>query len=247
MSLTGNAKAGCVLRGKISKLDTLKGYSAYEVACINGFKGTEKEWLASLRGERGAAFTYDDFTAEQLAALKGEKGDTFTFEDLTAEQVAELKGEKGDAFTYDDFTEEQLAALKGEKGDAFTYEDFTEEQLAAIKGDKGDTGSGFKVLDYFETVAALAAAVPSPEAGDAYGVGSGEPYDIYIYGTTKGWVNNGPLQGASGEDGTDATHSWNGTVLTITSASGTSSADLKGAKGDTPVRGTDYFTQEDKA
>lgn len=32
-------------------------------------------------------------------------------------------------------------------------------------------------------------------------------------------------------------HSWNGTVLTITSDSGTSSCDLKGAKGDTGIRG----------
>ena len=33
------------------------------------------------------------------------------------------------------------------------------------------------------------------------------------------------------------THSWNGTILTVTSDSGTSSADLKGAKGDTGARG----------
>ena len=33
------------------------------------------------------------------------------------------------------------------------------------------------------------------------------------------------------------THEWNGTVLTITSDSGTSSMDLKGEKGDTGVRG----------
>jgi hypothetical protein len=50
------------------------------------------------------------------------------------------------------------------------------------------------------------------------------------------------------------THEWNGTVLTITSDSGTSSADLKGAKGDTGVRGpqgpasneealNDYYTK----
>lgn len=38
---------------------------------------------------------------------------------------------------------------------------------------------------------------------------------------------------AEGKDGVSATHSWNGTTLTITSASGTSSADLKGDKGDT--------------
>lgn len=37
--------------------------------------------------------------------------------------------------------------------------------------------------------------------------------------------------GKPGKDGISATHRWNGTVLTITSASGTSSADLKGAPG----------------
>lgn len=35
----------------------------------------------------------------------------------------------------------------------------------------------------------------------------------------------------------EITHSWNGTVLTITSDSGTSSMDLKGDKGDDGVRG----------
>ena len=50
-------------------------------------------------------------------------------------------------------------------------------------------------------------------------------------------VNDALAQAAAsgefdGADGTSAMHSWNGTVLTITSASGTSSADLKGEKGD---------------
>ena len=77
-------------------------------------------------------------------------------------------------------------------------------------------------------------------------------------------------QGSTGKDGVSVTHSWNGTTLTITSASGTSSANLKGEKGDkgeqgiqgiqgekgatgskgadgyTPVKGTDYWTDEDK-
>ena len=38
--------------------------------------------------------------------------------------------------------------------------------------------------------------------------------------------------GRDGADGVSCTHSWNGTTLTVTSASGTSSADLKGEKGD---------------
>ena len=69
------------------------------------------------------------------------------------------------------------------------------------QGPKGDTGSGFKVLGYFATVEALSAAVIAPEIGDAYGVGSSDPYDIYIYDAVNGWVNNGPLQGAKGEKG----------------------------------------------
>jgi hypothetical protein len=50
----------------------------------------------------------------------------------------------------------------------------------------------------------------------------------------------------NGKDGTSVVHSWDETTLTITSASGTSSADLKGDKGDSPVRGTDYWTDDDK-
>lgn len=83
-------------------------------------------------------------------------------------------------------------------------------------------------------------------------------------GYTEYWWKNGikdedlvikggqGLQGPKGEDGKDGadgisvTHSWNGTTLTITSASGTSSANLKGADGQKPEKGTDYFTKEDK-
>ena len=41
--------------------------------------------------------------------------------------------------------------------------------------------------------------------------------------------------GKDGEDGVSCTHSWNGTVLTVTSASGTSSADLEGPQGESGV------------
>ena len=58
---------------------------------------------------------------------------------------------------------------------------------------------------------------------------------------------SGGLKGEDGADGISATHSWDGTTLTITSASGTSSADLKGDAGYSPVRGTDYWTDADKA
>lgn len=70
------------------------------------------------------------------------------------------------------------------------------------RGPQGETGEGFVVKGYFATLSALQSGVPSPSAGDAYGVGSAEPYDIYIWdGVNYAWVNNGPLQGAKGPQG----------------------------------------------
>lgn len=53
--------------------------------------------------------------------------------------------------------------------------------------------------------------------------------------------------GTNGKDGTSVTHTWSGTTLTITSASGTSSANLKGDTGDTGPQGPAYtLTTADK-
>lgn len=60
----------------------------------------------------------------------------------------------------------------------------------------------------------------------------------------------GRVIGEPGKDGVSATHSWDGTVLTVTSASGSSSVDLKGEQGNdgkSPVKGVDYWTFDDKA
>lgn len=68
--------------------------------------------------------------------------------------------------------------------------------------------------------------------------------------------------GKDGADGVSVTHEWDGTVLKVTSASGTSSVDLQGnpgkngidgapgsdgADGYTPARGIDYWTESDVA
>lgn len=52
------------------------------------------------------------------------------------------------------------------------------------------------------------------------------------------------FDGKSGKDGVSCTHSWNGTTLTVTSASGTSSANLKGDKGDSPIVEVEKWTFE---
>ena len=53
MSWMGETKVKEALIGSIHLLKRIPGYSAYEIAVKNGFVGTEKEWLASLKGEKG--------------------------------------------------------------------------------------------------------------------------------------------------------------------------------------------------
>ena len=56
--------------GSISlQLNDYRGLSAYEIAVKNGFEGSEKEWLASLKGEPGAAG--DQITVNRKRAVDG--------------------------------------------------------------------------------------------------------------------------------------------------------------------------------
>ena len=188
------------------------------------------------KGDKGDPFTYADFTEAQLAALKGEKGDAFTYSDFTEEQLAALKGARGER-GQDGYTpQKNIDYFDGAKGDPFTYEDFTPEQLAALKGEKGETGKGLTILGNFATEAELRQAITSPDAGDAYGVGAAQPYDIYIYdGKAQSWNNHGPLQGAKGEKGDP---------FTYTDFTKEQLAALKGERGQdgyTPQKNVDYF------
>ena len=147
----------------------------------------------------------------------------------------------------------------GEKGATGEKGDQGPQGVQGEKGEKGDTGSGFAVLGYFANVSLLQTSVYNPSAGDAYGVGENEPYDIYIWdGKNSQWVNNGPLQGAKGDKGeTGAAAGFGTPTAEVTSldfteaptvsveASGTNIAKIfkfifgipKGAKGDTGEKG----------
>ena len=164
--------------------------------------------------EAGAVVTVTDAAGTTTATLahgpKGDKGDDGE------------RGEKGDPFEYADFTAEQLEALRGPKGDKMTLDDLTEDEVEALRGEKGDKGDPFTYQDFTsEQLEALRGpqGVQGPPGADGEDGQDGAP-------------------GADGADGVSCTHSWSGSVLTVTSASGTSSADLRGPKGDA-------FTYED--
>lgn len=67
----------------------------------------------------------------------------------------------------------------------------------------------------------------------------GDTGDTGPHGPKGDTGDTGPqgATGPAGADGTPCTHSWNGTVLSVTSASGTSSADLVGPQGPTGATG----------
>lgn len=96
-----------------------------------------------------------------------------------------------------DFAFKNLKGQKGDKGDI------------GKTGEKGDTGAAgkdgknFTILGYKDSLEQLQTDVPSPAQGDAYGVGTVEPYKLYIYDTTKGWVANGPIGGGTSVDVVD--------------------------------------------
>ena len=103
------------------------------------------------------------------------------------------KGEKG---------ETGATGATGPKGETGPQGETGPRGPQGLQGIQGEPGKGLTISGYYATAQALAAAVTNPTAGDAYGVGTAEPYDIYIYdGVTHAWVNNGPLQGAKGEKG----------------------------------------------
>lgn len=96
-----------------------------------------------------------------------------------------------------DFAFKNLKGQKGDKGDI------------GKTGEKGDTGAAgkdgknFTILGYKDSLEQLQTDVPSPAQGDTYGVGTVEPYKLYIYDTTKGWVANGTIGGGTSVDVVD--------------------------------------------
>ena len=86
----------------------------------------------------------------------------------------------------------------------------------------GPAGTGLEILGEYSSLAALQAAHPVGSAGDAYLVGSGGSYTLYIWDTdTSAWVDGGSLTSPSPYTSTPA---MNGT--------GAAGSSLDYAKGD---------------
>ena len=83
-------------------------------------------------------------------------------------------------------------AFLSNKGQIFSEETkaFMREKIGASA-----TGEGLKIISHFDSLAELEAAVPNPNAGDAFSVGTALPYNLYIFDFYNGaWRNYGPIR-----------------------------------------------------
>jgi len=149
------------------------GLSAYQIAVINGYKGSQTDWLASLVGATG---------------LKGDKGDAGKDFQIvkTFPSIAEMNG---DGFSDGDFTmiasdvnDPDDGKLYVWNGTGFTYvADLSGSQ--GIKGDTGDKGD-------------------KGDKGDTGGQGL-SAYQVAVNagfsGSVNQWLNS--LVGAKGDKG----------------------------------------------
>lgn len=112
------------------------GKSAYAIAVAHGFKGSEQDWLDSLRGPKGDP---------------GDKGDPLKFSDLTPEQLNALKGKKGDPGNPG--SAEKAAELLKNKN-VYLPDTSVDTVLAKLVEILGDTiHVVYKQLEYFQPVA----------------------------------------------------------------------------------------------
>lgn len=124
--------------------------TAYGIAVKNGFQGTEEEWLASLKGEKGDNVLwkgqYETLEDLEAAHPSGGKGDCYLvgthlyWWDTEAGAWSDAGSWQGPAGPVGPQGIPGPEGPRGPKGDPFTYADFTQEQLEALTGPIGPQG-----------------------------------------------------------------------------------------------------------
>ena len=176
----------------LSGAQGIQGLSAYQVAVQHGFKGTEAEWLISLKGEKGET------------GPKGDKGDTGE-KGATGERGPQgLQGERGLQGVQGEKGEPGIqgpVGPKGEQGEQGIQGIQGPQGEPGPQGPKGDTGSGLNIKGELDSESQLPQEGVS---GDAWLISG----NLYVYVGENGniesnpkWSNVGSIQGPAGPQG----------------------------------------------
>ena len=188
-TITNAGTANTTLNASISDAGTTK-------SGLDSANATAADLIETLQNTHGGYYTP---TVDEGGNISWSKNYD-VMPDLPSTNIKGPKGDKGDTGTTftPSVSADGVISWTNDGGKANP----DSVNIKGPKGDKGETGRGLQILGYYATVSALQSAVPSPTDGDAYGIGTAAPYDIYIYDSDNGWVNNGQLQGAKGDPGT---------------------------------------------
>ena len=229
-----------------------QGFSAYAAwrSLEGNANGTVEDFMNSLKGEKGDAFKYEDFTPEQLEQLTGPQGPQGERGFSAYAAWKTLEGNENG--TVEEFIEALRGEIgpqgpQGEKGDkgeqglsaymlARTYDGFKGtlpewlDSLVGPAGPQGPKGDPLKFEDLTEDE--LNSLIRDIELSAGLGKSAYEvAVDNGFKGTEKEWLDSlvGP-QGEKGEQGEVGPQGPQGE---------------KGADGYTPEKGVDYFTEEE--
>lgn len=121
--------------------DGVDGKSAYEVAVINGFIGTETEWLVSLKGATGE---------QGVQGIQGIKGDTGSAGATGADGADGTNGSDGeDGRGISNIAKTSTSGLVDTY--TITFTDNTTATFTVTNGEDGQDGSGTAVDAYTKT------------------------------------------------------------------------------------------------
>lgn len=177
----------------------------------------------------GGQLTLDETAEEPPAAASGPithswDGTTLTITSASGTSSADLQGPQGPkgadgTMTFSDLTDEQKASLKGDKGD---------QGIRGPMGPQGETGPQGAAGKDGASITVKSVNNVSTAAGIEHRITFSDGNTVTVKDGAKG--PEGP-EGPRGNDGTSVTHYWEGTKLYVTSASGTTYADLRGPEG----------------
>lgn len=206
--------------------------TAYEVMDVVRNAAGTIAYVAVKDVPSGTALTNGEYWAvlADVSTLKGEKGDTGAQGEKGETGAQGAQGEKGETGSTGAAGADGVSVVMGYvDGDGHlqvTLSNGITVDAGYVKGEKGDQGQGITILGSYDSESELTSAHPTGSAGDAYLIGG----SLYVWSATESaWVNVGSIQGPKGDKGDP----------------GEDGAD--GAAGYIPVRGTDYWTEADKA
>lgn len=209
----------------MSKRIDLGAVTAYAIAAKNGFEGTEKDWLASLKGAKGdkgdtgAQGIQGEKGDQGIQGIQGPKGDKG---DQGEQGIQGIQGEKGDTGAtgatgpkgdtgatgpQGEQGKQGIQGEKGEKGDTGAQGEQGPQGVQGIQGAKGDKGDPFSIKKIYTSIVTMNADFSGTDTsvGDFVLINTGNVEDednakLYVKGETA-FTFVTDLSGAAGIQG----------------------------------------------